>query len=450
MKIIQRMIALILIVALLPVSDSIQTETINRYDGYTNDAEISQSKYNKNKNKYHYIFQMGLAGPGKTAWDYATGKGVNVAVFDSGANVSHKDLAANVKGCYNAVTDTEGIDAVVDEAGHGTATSGIISAVGNNNFLSAGIAYDANLYVVKVDTEGTNQSYWDSLIRGFEYAKKKKCRVISISLSDEYYNEQVQEAITALYNQKENSILVFASCGNKGIEQYRYPASYENVMSVTALSYSSGNYTIRTASNFNDAVDIAAPGQGIYTLTNQNNTGSKTSAATSAATPYAAGVAALVFQADPSLTAAQCENIIKTTAMDAGAKGYDKVCGYGIIQPLAAVKKAKGITDTTSGNTISKKTTLKKPVITLKRKSKSKIRVSWKKDVNCTGYMIYVSANSKFKKQKKIKISKRSITKKVVSKLKKGKKYYVRMRSYKIKNGKKTYSSYSKVKKIKL
>lgn len=329
-----------------------QPDYCHRYDGYTNDTEISSAKYSSNQNKYHYIFKLGLAGPGKTAWDYATGKGVNVAVIDGGANVSHLDLAANVKGCYNAVTEKEGKASVPPLGSHGTATAGILAAVGNNKRLSAGSAYNANLYVINAfqeleDENGKFYGAYDSdIMRGIQWAAGKNCRVVSMSLSGNGEpNEAMESMIRQYYSQKSNSILFVSSGGNSKINEYRYPASYDGVLSISAVNYASGKYTISPNSTYNNRIDLAAPGNGLYTLSHSSNTAAITAGATSAATPYVAGIAALVFQANPSLTAAQCAQILTSTATDAGTRGYDVHYGYGVINPLKAVQKAIYKTD---------------------------------------------------------------------------------------------------------
>ena len=81
-------------------------------DGYTNDPDISEAKYLANPDSQPDYFQMYLAGPGLTAWDYSTGSGINVAVFDEGFDISDPELAGKIKGCYNAMTDQEGADKI--------------------------------------------------------------------------------------------------------------------------------------------------------------------------------------------------------------------------------------------------------------------------------------------------------------------------------------------------
>lgn len=309
-------------------------------DGYTNDADIAPGKYSSNVDKYHYLYRLGVAGPGTTAWDFVTGKKVKVCVVDSGANVTHRDLAANVVAGYNGITDEEGIDKVTDTFGHGTACAGVIGAVGNNQFLSAGVAYDAELYIAKDSVDSETPWYVADTIKCYQWAQEQGCRVLSYSGSSTSLLQAERAAIAAIV--AENRMLVVASGGNSGTNEYRYPSSYDGVLSVSALSYSAKTgYTIRPQSTYNNHIGVAAPGTNLYTLSNTGN-GTRTFGATSAATAYVAGVAALVFEADPTLSASQCASIITSTALDAGAAGYDEHYGYGIIQPLAAVWKAKG------------------------------------------------------------------------------------------------------------
>lgn len=301
---------------------------IDRMDSFTNDTNISESRYKSNSNvkhTYHSIFQMNLAGPGLTAWDYATGKGVNVAVFDGGFDVNDKELKPNIKGCYNAFTDQEGAR-YINAQTHGTNCAKVLAAAGNNKNASAGVAYNANLYLVQIRNEKGEATYYeamDAFYRGLEYAKKNNCRVISYSLSGTYYDRKEEEAIRELYYQPENSILFVSSAGNDNKEEYRYPAAFDVALGVSALKYENKKYTIST-SNYHDKIDLAAPGPS-----------------TSTATPYVAGTAALVFSVDSSLTAAQCRKILTDTATDAGDPGFDKRYGYGIVDPLAAVQSAK-------------------------------------------------------------------------------------------------------------
>lgn len=319
---VSKRLAVMILVFVMIGGAVVQTTTTSRMDGFTNDPNISAEAYAANPNGQPDIFKMHLAGPGLTTWDYSTGRNINVAILDGSFNMNDPELKANVKGTYNAITKQEG-NVYVQGDNHGTSCAKILGAVGNNSFQSAGVAYNVNLYLIRVDANGTYTSYWNSFIEGINYAIQKKCRVISVSLSDPQYNENVEQAINDAYSRTQNSILFVASGGNTNTEEYRYPSSYTDVFGVSAVNYVSGQYVIG-GSTRNDRLDIAAP-----------------SGTTSAATAYAAGVAALVFGADPTLTAAQCAQILRETATDAGAPGYDTSYGHGIINPLAAVQRAK-------------------------------------------------------------------------------------------------------------
>lgn len=373
----------------------VQPDYVHEYDGYTNDPEISSSKYSSNFHKYHYIFQMGLAGPGLTAWNYAKGSGVNVAIIDSGANVYHQDLKQNVKGAYNAVTEKEGLSQVKDNRGHGSRTAGILAARGDNKYSAAGIACKANLYIVKVESDNSSGIYTSDIIKGIRWAaEKKNCRVISISLSGDEPDPAAEETIRQVYNNGKGTLVV-CSAGNEGTGAYRYPASYEEALSVSALTYTSSGYQVSSRSNYNNRINVAAPGSGLYGVSNTSNTkiaqlgGSY--GVTSAAAPYAAGVAALVFSANPELTAAQCKEILEKTAKDAGAPGKDSQYGYGIIDPLAAVQNAKL-------KTVRNFTLVYREIRGVKRsykKSASSKPFSLKASFEGSGVLCYSSSNPK-------------------------------------------------------
>lgn len=319
--------------------EGVSPDYINTFDSYTNDPEIAGANYEKNKDKYHYIFQLGLAGSGITAWDYAKGTGVKVAVIDTGANVNHKDLAANVKGCYNAVTGQTGKVSVEDTNGHGSMTAGILAAVGNNGFLAAGAAPNVDLYVIKASKvkNGETVSSTADIIKGMTWAIAQGCKIISISSGSSTYDQPYHKAIQDAYNQ---GVLVVCSGGNTNTSAYHYPAAYEETVGVSAVKYSAASGYTSANGTYNDQIDIAAP--GAYGISRSNNTSlSGGGSSTSAAAPYVAGVAALLYQLNPNLTAKQCKEILTSTATDAGTAGYDTKYGYGIINPLAAVQKVR-------------------------------------------------------------------------------------------------------------
>lgn len=123
--------------------------------------------------------------------------------------------------------------------------------------------------------------------------------------------------------------------------------------------------------------------------------------------------------------------------------------------PITAAQTTK-TADTTKKATATKKAnkTVKKPKNTKIKKLTSKkanLTITWSKISGVKGYQIQVATDKKFKKNKKtVTIKKQKTTKKTIKKLKSGKKYYVRIRTYKVSKNKKVYSSWTKAKKVKI
>ncbi len=422
----------------------------------------------------------------KKAWKYANGKGVNVAIIDGGADLYNSAIKSNIKGVYDAGTgSTKWKDVHDASASHGTNCAKIVLSV----------APKANLYIIKAGSNGN--IYTDQIIKGLQWAKTKKCRVISMSFGSDSFDQTEYDAINQLYTGT-NSALVCASGGNSGKQKYHYPASYDNTLAVGAATYNSGkkSYVVIAKGTYNDKMDLVAP-----------------ATSTSAAAPFAAGAAALLFQAKPSLTAKQCRSMLCDTAKDLGTKGKDQHYGYGLIQPYKAVLKAAKKT-ASSGSGSSKAITLSKTKLTLglgkssqltyknggskvtwsssrssvaSVNSKGKITakgcgaavitakasngtkasckvtvrpatmsatisnhsgktslskaltVSWKRNTKVTGYQVQIATNLKFTQNLVAKTCKKnSIVSVKFSGLKKGNGYYMRIRAYK-KSGSVTY-----------
>ena len=515
-------------------------DAVQSYDMFLNDPEIASGKYTSNLDKYHYIYSLGLSGPGLTAWDYATGKGIKAAVIDSGANTDHRELAANIKGGYNAVTEQEGIAYVADDDGHGSICAGILGGVGNNGFGASGVAPEIDLYIVRViDNDGL--AWTANTARGIRWAVDQGCRVISISLSGSSWTDHYEEAVRYAV---EHDVVIVCSGGNTGTTAKRYPAAYEGTIGVSALNYDSKTgYSINQTCTHNSDIDVAAPGSNLYGASCTSDTELAAGGLTSAAAPYVAGVAALVLSADPSLSAEECTKIIKETATDAGAPGYDEWYGHGIINPLAAVQRAKlkktsisrsisgvaasyskklsaksfrlqprtegsgtfsyssdnpsvaavdqsgnvklkkagtaritisisqsgiyrpaslttkltvteegtGSEKSTAAKKKSEKEALKKVKGVTVQAGRRSLTVRWKRSAGADGYQVWIARNKKFTKGKKTAlIKKNKKIKKVFRKLKKNRKYFVKIRTFVKKGGKRTYGKFSKVRSVKV
>lgn len=252
------------------------------------------------------------------AWNIFTGDpNFVIADIDTGMQLDNIDLAANLYTNQKEIAgngiDDDG-DGYIDDIhgwdfydntndptdldGHGTHTAGTIGAVGNNALGIAGVNWQCKIMPLKFI--GPNGGYTSDAIRALEYAVKLGVKVSNNSWGNSTYEQSLYDAIDAA---KAAGHLFVAGAGNGTSNNDTapfYPASYanDNIISVAAVD-STG--ALASFSNFGaTTVDIAAPGVGIYSTVPGNNLASKDG--TSMATPHVAGVAALLWGHEPSLT----------------------------------------------------------------------------------------------------------------------------------------------------
>lgn len=250
-------------------------------------------------------------------WSATTGSGVKVAVVDTGIDVAHPDLTANLKGGYNAISPNR---SYADDNGHGTHVAGTIAAAANSIGV-VGVAPSVDLYAVKV--LGRSGSGWISdIIAGIQWAVTADVDVINMSLGSSAYSAAFdlacQKAIDA-------GVTIVAAAGNSGpgMDTVGYPAKFERVLGVSAVGASD---VIASFSSRGDGVDIAAPGVSIpSTYKGQSYA---TLSGTSMASPHVAGVAALVLttpvgsddaDADGAWDPVEVQNRLARTAHALGA-----------------------------------------------------------------------------------------------------------------------------------
>lgn len=275
------------------------------------------------------------------AWEVTLGnKDIVVAIIDTGAQVDHEDLAANMwtnsgetgldnKGRNKAnngidddgngcVDDVHGCDMithtgdVVDNHGHGTHVAGIIGAVAGNGKGIAGIAPKVSLMILKYfDPKHPNTNTVRNTVEAIRYAVQKGARIINYSGGGLEYS---QEEKNAVMEAEKAGILFVAAAGNErsnsDVKKY-YPADYglSNIISVTAIDPRS---EVLASSNYGtETVDIAAPGQNILSTLPDNSYGFMTG--TSQGTPFVTGAAVLVMSRRPQFTAAEVKKYILAT-----------------------------------------------------------------------------------------------------------------------------------------
>ncbi|MGD2248699.1 MAG: S8 family peptidase [Candidatus Methanofastidiosia archaeon] len=265
------------------------------------------------------------------AWSTTKGAGVKVAIVDTGIDMDHPDLVANIKGGFNAIAparkykDPNNFD---DDHGHGSHCAGIVAAV-DNDIGVIGVAPEAWLYGVKV-LDGSGAGYDSDIIEGIQWCVDNGIQVISCSFGGYGDDQASRDAYQAAWDA---GCLIVAAAGNDGYEDPDlWPAGYPTVMAISATD-SSDNVT--SWSNYGDEIELAAPGSSIYSTYKRG--GYTTMSGTSMACPHVSGVAALVWAANTGYSNSQVRSRLQNTAEDLGASGWDPYYGYGLVDAEAAI-----------------------------------------------------------------------------------------------------------------
>jgi subtilisin family serine protease len=265
-----------------------------------------------------------------SAWSITTGStDVVVAILDTGYDRTHEDLESVPLTSRRNIRN--GTRNVTDGYGHGTHVAGTIAAATNNGLGVASMAPGVTLMPVKV-LDSNGQGYWSDFLDGVDWAVAHGADIVNMSLGSYLSPTQIanwQPTFTAAW---EAGTMVVAAAGNNDNSTLFYPASFANVLSVSATT----NDDVKASfSSFGSAVDVSAPGSFIAS-TYRNNTYYAMSG-TSMATPHVAGLAALIRSLHPEFTPREVETAIKATALDLGNAGWDKYFGHGRIQPPLAL-----------------------------------------------------------------------------------------------------------------
>ena len=275
----------------------------------------------------------------------ATGKGVTVAVIDTGIYAPNKDFKSDT-----IVDQISAFSDGIDTDGHGSNCAGIIGAEKGNGVHGFGVASDAVIHSIKTlgENGATNAQVTEAIIQ----ATNESVQVISMSLGGPSYSDAMQEACTSA---AEQGITVIAAAGNESTDEVHYPAGYDNVISVASAEKDD---TLSDFSNYGDWVDIVAcGGKFIYSEAPYGSSKDYTAyAGTSQATPQVAAVAALMYEANPSFTddtTIDTPNAIRKILLsttDGKEYKYSSHVVKGLLQADAAVTKAKEYEGSNNGS----------------------------------------------------------------------------------------------------
>lgn len=273
------------------------------------------------------------------AWNYATGRGIKIAIVDQGIELTHQDLSPNI---YYMSYDTETRTSPSKVYGaHGTHCAGIAAAVRNNGIQVAGVAPDAKLISVSNSLRGVTKLE-ENLANGINWAWQNGADVISCSwwcAKEKIIEDAIDLALTK--GREGKGCIFVKSAGNTG-GAISYPGDYRK--EVLAIANMRIDGTLSGSSAFGDNLFVTAPGSNILSTIPGNSTSYMSG--TSMAAPHVAGLAALILERNPKLTAAQVREIIAKNTKKIGNYTYDttkqygswnKHYGYGVIDAYHAV-----------------------------------------------------------------------------------------------------------------
>jgi len=326
----------------------------------------------------------GFDANAEAAWGTLAGYGsssVIIAIIDSGVDLDHPDLAANLVAGWDYGSGDSNPDDNSSSPGHGTACSGVAAARANNGIGVAGIAGHSKVMPLKV-ANNAGQMFFSSIQSALVHAADNGADIASMSLGAAISSDPATDnSINYAYNA---GVVILAATGNGNKSVISYPAIHANVIGVGAASpcgdrkrssslssevnpgvstdpngytcdgerWWGSSYGVNTP-NAGGAVDVIAP--TILPTTDIAGAGGYSSGdydlwfnGTSCATPYAAGVCALILTVNPTWTPAQVRAQLVNTAIDivnveSGA-GWDRYAGYGMVDAAAAVGGGGGPT----------------------------------------------------------------------------------------------------------
>ncbi|MFC8128016.1 type VII secretion-associated serine protease mycosin [Streptomyces sp. NPDC057302] len=279
-------------------------------------------------------------------WRQSTGKGVRVAVIDTGVDVKHPQLksAVDVSKGRNLLPKNLKDDngnklkrgnekGTTDTVGHGTRVAGIIAARPVKGTGFVGLAPDATLIPIQQnDAEGHGDT--KSLATAIDYAVAAGADIINISQDtanavkpDSVLKRAVDRALTG-------GKVIVASAGNDGLggnDKRTYPASYEGVLAVAASDRNNERAAFSQSGKF---VGVAAPGVDMISTVPLG--GHCSDNGTSFSAPYVAGVAALIKSKHRNWTPRQITAQIKQTA-ERSVANHDRLVGWGVVDPVRAL-----------------------------------------------------------------------------------------------------------------
>ncbi|MFI0242695.1 S8 family serine peptidase [Streptomyces sp. NPDC016845] len=265
-------------------------------------------------------------------WKVSTGKGIKIAVIDSGVNPRTPALKGQV--LTGEVAKSMSYHVTQDYSGHGTSMAELIAGTGAGGGIK-GIAPDAKIIPYRIQMEELKDkaelSRTPEPAEAIRAAADSDAKILSMSFGSETIDPD-QEA--ALRYAASKGKLMMAAVGNEGARtgHVSYPAAYPYAVGISSLDESG---TVEKTSSYGSHVDLAAPGSNIPSWCDSSfQSYCVRDGGTSSAAALASGAAALVWSVHPDWTANQVLRSLIDTASRTWKKDDPSMyAGYGTVRP---------------------------------------------------------------------------------------------------------------------
>lgn len=302
---------------------------------------------------YDYLWDMKKIKVAE-AWNTTSGsEDVMIAVIDTGVDYNHPELQGKVVLGHDYANNDED---PMDDNGHGTHCAGTIAAKANNSIGIVGVCPNCKILAIKALDNSGSGSLFD-LSQAIREASNKNARVINASWGAEISGDLViDEAIE--YARSLGTIMIAAAGNENADTKFFYPASNPGVIAVSATDQ---NDQKASFSNYGDRIDVSAPGGMGNEFDGQSRAGANILSlrargidpygdgktivgqeylrlrGTSMAAPHVSGLVGLLFSFRPDWQIEEVRQVVRSSADDIGAEGWDIYNGYGRINVFRAI-----------------------------------------------------------------------------------------------------------------
>ena len=267
-----------------------------------------------------------------------TGNGINVALVDTGADENHEALSGRILAFKDFVNNQT---KAYDDNGHGTHCASLIGGAGG-----MGVAPDAGLVVIKVmDRDGA--CYTSDALKALEWCLENKdlykIRIISFSVGGESPSGGSSLLDEACNRMVQEGLVMCVAAGNSGPGEATIvvPGEAENVITVGAVDGSGSIFDLSSrgpTSSGQIKPDLVTMGVDIVSALAGTKSDQSSVSGTSMAVPLVSGSAAILLEAEDSLSPPDVKRILLKTTDDLGASGQDNTFGYGALNLTAALQ----------------------------------------------------------------------------------------------------------------